>query len=392
MLRLAERFLPGEAIGLRANWVIELDGLPPYTIHVDEGRCLVSPGEPARAAARLTADPDTWLDLVDGRVDGIQAFQAGRLGVRGDLNLAIRLETLFTPGPESRRRIRTLHTTVRGVTIQSTVAGHGAPVLLLHGLAASKESFLPTLDDLARDHEVHAIDLPGFGASDRPTPIGTRYSPSWYARILRSYLAQHGLGPAFVVGNSMGGRIAAELALEYPDNVRGLIGLGSAVAFEEWERLAPVLRVLQFHWLGALPMPRVPVPVLERGIAAMFYDPGRLPEDNVHAGAVQARTYLRQRSYRLATLAAARQLATDRHDGNRGFWSRLVDLEVPSLWIWGRADRLVSARYAGRVADSLPHAEVVVWDDCGHVPQFEIPDRTHQTMRAFMQRIREESP
>ena len=86
----------------------------------------------------------------------------------------------------------------------------------------------------------------------------------------------------------------------------------------------------------------------------------------------------------MAVVAATRGLVTDPTYGRRGYWDRLVDLQVPSLWLYGRSDPLVSHRYGARVADTLPHAEVEVWDDLGHVPQFELPERTHARIRRFL--------
>jgi pimeloyl-ACP methyl ester carboxylesterase/putative sterol carrier protein len=386
LVHLAERFLPSEARGLTATYVIHLDGLQPYTIEIGNGRCLVAAGEPVRWDARLHADPVAWLDVVSGRVDGIRAFQLGRLKVRGDLGLAVRLETLFTPGTEATRLIRTRTTTVKGVPIESLVGGAGTPVVLIHGLAASKVTFVPTLDALADDYEVHALDLPGFGKSGKPLPAGRRYTPAWFADVVRDYLVANGIDRAVLIGNSMGGRIATEVALRHPHHVHGIVGLGAAVAFDEWQRLRHLLRLVRFQWSGAIPV-RLPASVLERAIRGVFHDPGRLPHQNFRSAVDDAQLQLRQAGYRMAVAAAARGLVTDPAGGRSGYWERLAGLDLPSLWIWGRSDRLVSHRYGHRVASVLPHAEVEVWDDCGHVPQFELPERTHATIGAFLQRV-----
>lgn len=384
-LDLAERFVPAEAHGLRITYVIALDGCTPYTIQVADGRCLVSPGEPRHHDARLHTDPDTWLDLVAGRVDGIRAFTAGRLQVRGDLQLAVQLETMFARGPESSRELRTRQTPVKGTEISSWIGGQGVPVVLIHGLAASKVTFVPTLDDLADDHHVHAIDLPGFGRSGKPLPAGRRYTAPWFADRIVEYLDAHGLADAHLVGNSMGGRIATEVALRHPDRVRGIVGLGAAVAFDEWQLLRPVLRLVRWQWAAGVPV-RLPTSLLHRGICEMFHDPARVPAENIRAAVEEVQTYLRDPGYRLAVAAATRGLVTDRCHGRRGYWDRLAALRVPSLWLYGRSDPLVSHRYGQRVADTLPGAQVEVWDDLGHVPQFELPERTHALVRRFIAR------
>lgn len=386
-LHLAERFRPEEARGLDAKWVIELTDHPAAatTFHVADGRILVSPGAAAEPTARLRTNAATWLDLVSGRRDGVAAFLSGQLEIEGDLNLAARFETMFAPGPEATRVLRTLETPVRGVKLESLVAGHGTPVLLLHGLGANKVSFLPMFDGLADHHEVHALDLPGFGKSGKPLPTGRRYTMAWMADMVHGYLVRNRIRDVHVVGNSMGGRIAVELALRHPESVKSVVGLGAAVAFDEYQRFGPLLRFTRPHWVGAVPVP-VHRPWVEAGIRELFCDPTRLPAANFRAAADDTMGYLRDPGYRLALLACARHLGAERSGGKRCFWTRLSTMTTPSYWIFGRKDKLVRHHYAARVVDSLPGATVDVWDDIGHVPQFEAPDRSIAAVRDWIDR------
>lgn len=385
-LSLAERFRPQDARGLRAHWVIHLDGQQPVTVSVLDGRCLVSPGDTPQADARLRTDVATWLELIEGRRDGIQAFMAGDLRVDGDLNLAVRFETMFRPGPQATRLTRTVETHIKGLRIESLVSGGGTPVLLIHGLGANKVSFLPTLDGLAGRYEVHAIDLPGFGRSDKPLPAGRRYSMPWFADVLQGYLARNRIRSAHVVGNSMGGRVALELALRHPRSVRSIVGLSAAVAFDEYNRLRPLLRLVQAHWAGVLPVP-ARKPWLEAMVRELFHDPSRVPSDNYRAAADEVARLLKDPRYRLALFSAARRLGVEPTTGRGCYWTRLERLQVPSYWIFGRSDRLVNWRYAARVERSLPSARVDLWDDVGHVPQFEVPDRTNAAVTDWLERI-----
>jgi pimeloyl-ACP methyl ester carboxylesterase len=387
-LRLAERFRADEARGLDVVYVVEVLGRNATTIHIRDGRCLISPGASERAAATLTASASTWLELVDGSVDGIAAFIAGRLSIRGDLNLAARFETLFHPGPEAVRVLRTVETRVKGMRIESLVSGNGPPVLLLHGLGANKVSFLPTLDGLSDRFEVHALDLPGFGKSSKPLPAGRRYSMAWLADVVNGYLVVNGIDRAHVVGNSMGGRIAVDLALRHPRSISSIIGLGSAVAFDEYHRLGPLLRLGQPEWLGLAPVP-FPRSLIEGVVRDLFHDPSVLPADNHRAAADDVLLALREPAHRMALFACARQLAVERSRGRRAYWRRLERLAVPSYWIFGERDKLVSSRYAQRVADALPAATVDLWAEVGHVPQFEVPERTNAAIANWITGLEE---
>ncbi|MEX1177624.1 MAG: alpha/beta fold hydrolase [Nitriliruptor sp.] len=387
LLRLAERFDPAAAGGLTATFVIDVAGRGPTTITVQDARCFVSPGAAPAPDARFATEPATWLDLVAGRVDGIAAFLAGRLRIEGDLNLAARFETLFRPAPGATRVLRTRHTTVRGLEIESIVAGSGIPVLLLHGLGASKVSFLPTLDGLGGDRfEVHALDLPGFGRSSKPIPGGRRYTMAWMADTVHGYLIRNGIRSAHIVGNSMGGRIATELGLRHPGSVRSVIGLGSAVAFDEYRRIAPLLRVTRPQYLAVAPL-RARRSWIEAGLRQLFHDPTRLPAANITAAANDVLLSLRDPGYRLAFATCARNLGLEKGHGRNSYWERLAACGVPTYWIFGQHDRLVQHRYAERVRTSLPAAKVELWDDCGHVPQFEHPERVNDRITSWLERI-----
>jgi pimeloyl-ACP methyl ester carboxylesterase len=383
LLRLAERFRTEEAGRLTATFAIAVDGHPPATITVRDGRCTVSPGAATDPDATLHASVSTWLELVDGRVDGVAAFLAGRLEVRGDLGLAARFETLFAPGPEATRVLRATSTPARGARVEALVAGVGQPVLLLHGLGANTVSFLPTLDGLADRFEVHALDLPGFGRSAKPLPTGRRYTMPWFADVVASYLELNGLRDAHVVGNSMGARIGLELALRRPAMVRSLVGLSAAVGLDEYRRVAPLLRFARPHWVGLAPVP-VAAARIERIVRELFHDPSRLPGANHRAAAEDVARALRDPSHRMALLASARALGSERSRGRRAYWSRLALLQAPSYWIFGEQDHVVSSRYATRVAAALPDAVVDVWPQMGHVPQFEDPERTNRVLGSWL--------
>lgn len=382
LLRLVERFRPHQAGDLRARWGLDIRDAGAYTFHVRDGRCFVSAGRQGEVDATIHTDAATWLDLVSGRRDGIASFREGRLRVVGDLNLAVRFGTLFRPGPDAHRFLRHLRTAACGTEIDAIVAGRGSPVLLLHGLAASKVSFLPTLDGLADRYEVHALDLPGFGKSDKPLPTGSRYSARWMAETVWNYLRANGIRRAYLVGNSMGARIGLEVALRHPDRIGGLVGLGAAVAFDEYQRLAPFLRLVHSQWVGMAPFP-VSRAAVRSTIDELFADPACLPPANLDAAADEFLRCLGDRRHRLAILACARHIAGERGNGRGSFWQRLEDLRVPSYWIWGGNDRLSSSRYAERVRERLPAARVEVWPGVGHVPQFEVPARTNDAIGGF---------
>ncbi len=389
---LVRRFDPLAADGLAATVHLELSDAGPSTIEIGRGRCTirdqVRDGDPALT---LHTEAAVWLELIEGRIRGMDAFLAGALTVTGDLHLATRFETLFHRLPE-QPRVEMTHTSVRGTRIEALVAGEGTgePVVLIHGLGANKVSFLPTVSALAEHTEVHALDLPGFGRSDKPLPVGRRYSMPWFADAVNGYLIARGLDAAHMVGNSMGGRIALEMALRHPRSVHSFVGLGPALGFDMTRPIAPLLRVAPAQWSGLAPL-RPSRNGVERFVRTLFADADVLPPEHHRVAAEDVHGAWQDPRHRLAVLAAARQLGLETAHGPAAYWRRLRALTVPSLWVFGEQDRLVASRYAARVQAAVPDARVETWPEVGHVPQFEAATRTAATLTAWLDERRDDA-
>jgi pimeloyl-ACP methyl ester carboxylesterase len=254
-------------------------------------------------------------------------------------------------------------------------AGVGEPIVCLHGLGATKASFLPTVAALAHRHRVIALDLPGFGESDKP--IAAPYDAPWFARTVVAAMDALGLERADLVGNSMGGRVAIETGLAAPDRVRRLVLLSPALAWLRDRRFAPFLRLVRPE-LGLLqPAPRPVVDAIVRRLV-----PGA-QEGWAAAGVDEfLRAFLTPRG-RAAFYAALRNLYLDVPYGERGLWTRLAALSPRTLFVWGRHDTLVPIAFMRHVQRTLPAARHLELD-CGHVPQLERPRETHAAIRAFL--------
>jgi len=197
----------------------------------------------------IGTDAETWLQLREGALSGVEAFSQRRLYARGDLDLAVGFEGLFRL-PSGRPPLLRIHKVPVGrLRISTLTMGDGPDMLLLHGLGATKSSFFDAAAALSRRYTVHAIDLPGFGGSSKPAtaPYGAPYA----AKAVIGTMDALGIERAHLVGNSMGGRVAIEVGLERPDRVGGIALLSPAVAFvrRDWHWLVRFAR----PELGMLP-------------------------------------------------------------------------------------------------------------------------------------------
>src|SRR5262245_34907734 len=117
--------------------------------------------------------------------------------------------------------------------------GRGEPVLLIHGLGGSIESWAHNIEELARNFRIIAVDLPGFGLSDKPRMI---YTIRLYREFITQFLKHMRLDRVSIVGSSLGGQVAAEVAINHPSIVKKLVLISPAGALPRSFKGSPALR------------------------------------------------------------------------------------------------------------------------------------------------------
>ncbi|MDQ3618744.1 MAG: alpha/beta fold hydrolase [Actinomycetota bacterium] len=378
LLERLRRGLPATS-NLKASIALDLDRGQGWTVSIAGPRMSLAAGVDPRADTTVIADPTTLLEVFSGKTSGVKAFLDGRLRVRGNLALSLRLGGLFGDDDAPPRFERARDVRAAGLDTFYLEAGAGPPVVLLHGLGATNASMLPTLWDLSQDHRVMAPDLPGFGESSKPI---RSYDAAFYAQWLVAFLDEVGVERASLIGNSMGGRVAIEGALHAPDRVHRLVLFAPSPAFIKKRQFVELVRVLRPE-MALLPL-RVPHKQVVRSIKRLFAQPGRLADPWYDAAADEFIRIFSTPRGRIAFFSAARQIYLEEPHGDTGFWDRLRELAPPSLFIWGQRDKLVPAGFARHVERALPDATSIVLDDCGHVPQYELPDKAHELAREFL--------
>jgi pimeloyl-ACP methyl ester carboxylesterase len=325
--------------------------------------------------ARLSAGTRTWESIAADVAGGMQAFRRGQLRVRENLHLGVGF-LAATTGSTEPGRLRFGRIATANHDIAYCEAGEGPPLVCLHGLGGTKASFLPTIAALApAGNRVIAIDLPGFGDSDKPR--SAPFDAPWLAGVVIEVLDRLGLDRVSLAGNSMGGRIAIELGFSEPDRVEKLVLLAPALA---WLKERP------WKWLLQVPLPRLgylqPTPrILVEPVVRKLVPGG---DRGWTAAGVDEflRAYLTPAG-RFAFYECLRNIYRDEPYGEQGFWTRLKKLGPEALFVWGREDVLVPISFMRHVERALPrstHLEL----DCGHVPQLERPEATHEAMAEFL--------
>jgi pimeloyl-ACP methyl ester carboxylesterase len=242
-------------------------------------------------------------------------------------------------------------TTVFGQNIKYVDVGSGPVVVLLHGLGGNSSNWAFNFAALSAKYRVIAPDQIGFGRSDKPL---ISYRVGTYADFLDKFLEGLNVERASLVGNSMGGWIAALYALKYPKRVERIV-LADAAGF------APPKEVDLSTLSGLNPSTREQTRYL---MNLVFFNPLFKSEANVDA-TLAARISAGD-GYTIQSLVESIYRNEDMLDG------KLAGIKQPTLILWGREDGLTPlAREGEKFKREMPSAQFVVFEQCGHVPQVE---------------------
>ena len=272
--------------------------------------------------------------------------------------------------------------------IHHTYGGRGAPVLFIHGLGSSGYiEWRFTLPAVAKRHRVFAPDLPGFGRSQKPR---ARYGIKYFARVIDRYLEARRLGSAAIVGTSLGGRIALELALAYPERVNKLVlvnalGLGRPQV-QLYYPLMVIPRVGEtVMGLAKEALRRAPATVIRRVAARYAGASNELVATMDDAYLEDLREMFAEKGYPEAYLATVRSLVSFKGlFGAHDVTAELARIEAPTLFIWGADDPLFPLEHATRAHSRLVGSRLAVIEGAGHTPQAERPEEFNRILSKFL--------
>jgi pimeloyl-ACP methyl ester carboxylesterase len=264
--------------------------------------------------------------------------------------------------------------TVREAHINYVEMGEGSPVVFIHGLSGCWQNWLENIPFFARSHRVIAMDLPGFGSSDLPNE---EISIPGYGRFVDSFLESIGVERAAIIGNSMGGFIAAETAIAVPHRIERLVLVSAAGAYLP-KRMRDRVGIAGFR----LSYPLTP-PVIARRSALM-----RRPRlrASMLLSVVRYPSRIRPELVWEVSSGAGKPgflsalTALTKYD----FRDRLPNIEDPTLIVWGRNDRIVSVKGADVYERLIPGARKVIFEKTGHVPMLERPARFNKVVCEFL--------
>lgn len=248
------------------------------------------------------------------------------------------------------------------------------PLVLLHGTASSLHTFDAWATDLKKVKRIVRMDMPGFGLTG-PFP-DRHYRINDYVDFLAHFLVAKGINKCILAGNSLGGEIAFQFTLTYPERVERLI-LIDAAGYPINSKSVPI--VFTF----------ARIPVLNKFmtfVTPRFIVKGSL--ENVYADPSKVTASLIDRYFELSLRAGNRQAFIDRINSgyDTGSLVQIKNIQQPTLLIWGEQDLLIPISNAYRFHHDLPNDTLVIIKNTGHVPMEESPTESMEAVMAFLKK------
>jgi len=254
--------------------------------------------------------------------------------------------------------------TVFGQKIHYREAGSGPVIVLLHGLGSDSFFWLGTITELSKKHRVIAPDQIGFGQSDKPF---ISYRIGTYVDFLDSFLTQLKVEKAHIVGISLGGWIAANYAITYPNRVEKLVlvdaaGYAPAKDFDPkfFQNLFPTTRAM-----------------IRQALSLIIYNSAFFNNDAAVDFAL-TRRFAAGDGYTIQQIIESVKRGEDFYDG------KTSQIKQQTLIVWGKQDGLITVDNGERLKKEIPNSQLVVFDKCGHGPPFEKAVEFNEAVLKFL--------
>lgn len=255
--------------------------------------------------------------------------------------------------------------------------GQGSPVLLVHGFGASTFTWRNIAPALAEDYRVIAVDLKGFGQSDKP--FDERYSVFDQAELLKQLIIDSDLRDLTLVGHSYGGGVVLILALDDDPRLKGRISKLVLLDTIAYPQDIPVFfRMLDMPFVSQVGVRMVPPAVQTRiALRIAYLDNSKIDDEEVEMYAAPLRTAAGKH----AIIHSARQIVPE---GLEEISARYKSIEVPTLIGWCDYDRIVPLDVGIKLRRTLPNARLEIIEGCGHMPHEEQPEATLSLIQDFL--------
>jgi pimeloyl-ACP methyl ester carboxylesterase len=264
----------------------------------------------------------------------------------------------------SEQQLKDQYIKVGNIKTRYWLLGDGkSTTILVHGLGGHIENWEDNIAALAQSRRVYALDLAGFGRSDKPQVM---FSIPYFTEFVKEFMIVQDVDKAALIGESLGGAIVLQFALQYPHQVEKMVLAGSAGLGKEVSIYLRIGSLPIFGELFTRPSRKGSAQLSRR----LFYNQDLITDQMIEEGYEMSSLPGAQRC-KLSALRSMCNIWGVKGDVYRPILDRLDEIEVPTLVIWGTQDRILPVAHAHLAAKRLPNARLHIFDPCGHVPNIE---------------------
>jgi pimeloyl-ACP methyl ester carboxylesterase len=261
-----------------------------------------------------------------------------------------------------------------GMNVHYRINGDsGETVVLLHGTAASLHTWEGWTKELEKNYRVVSFDLPAFGITG-PEPNGD-YTRERYLKFVDDVLTKLGIDSCYMAGNSFGGYLTWSYAVMRPDRVKKVAILNSS-GYPRGDQHTPIgFKLQKMEWLKPIITRITPKSLIEKSVKDVYYDDSKVSEELVE----RYFDLLLRDGNRAGLMGKTMQITYD-------YTEEIKLVQCPTLIMWGDDDQLVNVDSAPRFQEDIPNSELLIYENMGHVPMEEIPQRSVADFIAFLER------
>ena len=243
------------------------------------------------------------------------------------------------------------------------LCGTGEPVIFLHGAGAGAVTWYPSIHTISKNFQVLALDIVGYGESDKPD---APYNRAYFSKWLNDFLKELKIAKAQIVGLSQGGAIALQFAIDHPEKVDKLVlvdaaGLGAKVSF--W----PLLGMLWMNYFPSSMANRFNSPYL-------LHNPTTRDPNHIGYSIEVLQSKGGKNAFKQGRGTAVSKIPE----------ALLKQIENETLLIWGKDDKLFPVEYGEAAAKIIPNAKLRVIQDAGHLPLMDQPEIFNKILSDFL--------
>ncbi|MHA1517211.1 MAG: alpha/beta fold hydrolase [Alphaproteobacteria bacterium] len=257
--------------------------------------------------------------------------------------------------------------------------GKGSPLLLIHGFGSSTYTWRKIAPALASNHRIIAVDLKGFGRSDKP--FDEQYSVFDQAALLKQLIIDQDLRNLTLIGHSFGGGVALVLALDEDPRLKGRITklvLLDTIAYAQ--DIPVAFKMLEMPFVSHVGVRMLPPSVQARiALRIAYLDNSKIDDEEVERYAAPLRTAAGKH----AIIHSARQIMPE---DLAELSERFKSITMPTLIAWCDYDRIVPLEVGLKLRRTLPNSTLKIVEGCGHMPQEEQPEATLSLIENFLAR------